>query len=269
MGAAIAVATPSATARSCSLRGCPAGDRRVRGRRRLPPLPASRPRDPHRRVVPPGPAAHLLSVAVCLALAAAYVVTRWSSSDRWDTCSVSTSAPPSPRLPWSTGRPASCGHGQSPHDLDTDVLDGLDACREALAQTHPGAADAEVLACSSAGGGLRIAVVGNEELVTAEAGRRVALSSGGKVVAVLSRVSDDAVYLGLGLARPDVVLLTGVPTAVTRTASCWARSGSPRVGGTDRWWSQATRGSGAVASCWTGCRGGHRQRGPADRGARS
>ncbi len=41
-----------------------------------------------------------------------------------------------------------------------------------------------MLACSSAGGGLRIAVVGNEELVTAEAGRRVALSSGGKVVAV-------------------------------------------------------------------------------------
>ena len=40
-----------------------------------------------------------------------------------------------------------------------------------------------MLACSSAGGGLRIAVVGNEELVTAEAGRRVALSSGGKVVA--------------------------------------------------------------------------------------
>ena len=47
-----------------------------------------------------------------------------------------------------------------------------------------------MLACSSAGGGLRIAVVGNEELVTAEAGRRVALSSGGKVVAVrpLARV---------------------------------------------------------------------------------
>ena len=44
-----------------------------------------------------------------------------------------------------------------------------------------------MLACSSAGGGLRIAVVGNEELVTAEAGRRVALSSGGKVVTVALR----------------------------------------------------------------------------------
>jgi uncharacterized protein (TIGR01319 family) len=94
--------------------------------------------------------------------------------------------------------------------LDTDVLDGLDACRAELAQTRPEVERAEVLACSSAGGGLRIAVVGSEELVTAEAGRRVALSSGGKVVAVLSRVSDDAHYLDLGrTAAPDVVLLTG------------------------------------------------------------
>jgi len=95
-------------------------------------------------------------------------------------------------------------------DGSGDVLDGFDACRAKLAQQHPNAADAEVLACSSAGGGLRIAVVGNEELVTAEAGRRVALSSGGKVVAVLGRTSAEAAYLELvETARPDVVLLTG------------------------------------------------------------
>ena len=91
-----------------------------------------------------------------------------------------------------------------------DVLDGIDACRAELARQHPAAGDAEVLACSSAGGGLRIAVVGNEELVTAEAGRRVALSSGGKVVSVLGRVSQDAAYRDLGhKTRPDVLLLTG------------------------------------------------------------
>lgn len=91
-----------------------------------------------------------------------------------------------------------------------DVLDGLEACRAELARTWPEAADAEVLACSSAGGGLRIAVVGHEELVTAEAGRRVALSSGGKVVAVLSRQSSDESYAELErTTRPDVVLLTG------------------------------------------------------------
>lgn len=97
-----------------------------------------------------------------------------------------------------------------------DVLDGYDACLAALVAADPRASGAEVLACSSAGGGLRIAVVGNEELVTAEAGRRVALSSGGKVVDVIAaadhqgRVPGDAPYRALrDTTRPDVVLLTG------------------------------------------------------------
>jgi uncharacterized protein (TIGR01319 family) len=114
-----------------------------------------------------------------------------------------------------------------------DVLDGYDACLAALVAQDPRAAGADVLACSSAGGGLRIAVVGNEELVTAEAGRRVALSSGGKVVDVIAAAGRDAegalhrslnstllgstilssTTLGSTLlsstTRPDVVLLTG------------------------------------------------------------
>ncbi|HEU4338222.1 MAG TPA: glutamate mutase L, partial [Nocardioides sp.] len=90
-----------------------------------------------------------------------------------------------------------------------DVLDGYDACVAALAQQDARALDADVLACSSAGGGLRIAVVGNEELVTAEAGRRVALSSGGKVVLVLHGGLDDAKLAELRAAEPDVVLLVG------------------------------------------------------------
>jgi uncharacterized protein (TIGR01319 family) len=91
--------------------------------------------------------------------------------------------------------------------IDTDVLDGYDACVAELAATDPRAGEATVLACSSAGGGLRIAVVGNEELVTAEAGRRVALSSGGKVVTVRSVAQGDD--LDLTADAPDVVLLTG------------------------------------------------------------
>jgi uncharacterized protein (TIGR01319 family) len=90
-----------------------------------------------------------------------------------------------------------------------DVLDGYDACVEALAAEHPGARRAQVLACSSAGGGLRIAVVGNEELVTAEAGRRVALSSGGKVVLVLAGGLDRDKLGTLRAAAPDVLLLVG------------------------------------------------------------
>jgi uncharacterized protein (TIGR01319 family) len=97
--------------------------------------------------------------------------------------------------------------------VDTDVLDGWDACRAELVRADPRAADAEVLACSSAGGGLRIGVVGNEELVTAEAGRRVALSSGGRVVHVASGgpeggLDADAVT-ALREARPDLLLLVG------------------------------------------------------------
>lgn len=95
-----------------------------------------------------------------------------------------------------------------PTTIGTDVLDGYDACLAELAATDPRATGAEVLACSSAGGGLRIAVVGNEELVTAEAGRRVALSSGGKVVGVFAASRGDRLT-DLAEVTPDVVLLTG------------------------------------------------------------
>ena len=100
-----------------------------------------------------------------------------------------------------------------PTTIGTDVLDGYDACLAALVAADPRAAAAGVLACSSAGGGLRIAVVGNEELVTAEAGRRVALSSGGKVVDVVATAGlpphGGVEPLEMRTSRPDVVLLTG------------------------------------------------------------
>jgi uncharacterized protein (TIGR01319 family) len=96
---------------------------------------------------------------------------------------------------------------EHPTTLETDVLDGYDACLVTLADADPRARTAQVLACSSAGGGLRVAVVGNEELVSAEAGRRVALSSGGKVVTVRAVAQGDD--LDVSDARPDVVLLTG------------------------------------------------------------
>lgn len=93
-----------------------------------------------------------------------------------------------------------------------EVMTAYDACLAVLVESDPRAAFAQVRACSSAGGGLRIAVVGNEELVTAEAGRRVALSSGGKVVAVVALASpgaEDDLGTALRAANPDVVLLTG------------------------------------------------------------
>ncbi|GAA3111135.1 methylaspartate mutase accessory protein GlmL [Kribbella aluminosa] len=101
------------------------------------------------------------------------------------------------------------GRAEHRTTIDTDVMDGWHACRAVLEEADRGVRNAEVLACSSAGGGLRIGVVGNEELVTAEAGKRVALSSGGRVVAVVSGGLTATTQKELRKDRPDVVLLLG------------------------------------------------------------
>ncbi|MBR7743658.1 glutamate mutase L [Phycicoccus sp. BSK3Z-2] len=92
-----------------------------------------------------------------------------------------------------------------PTTVGTDVMDGVDAVRQELGAGD----DVEVLACSSAGGGLRLAVVGYEREVTAEAGSRVGLSAGARVVHVASGPMAGADVTALRAARPDVVLLVG------------------------------------------------------------
>jgi uncharacterized protein (TIGR01319 family) len=87
----------------------------------------------------------------------------------------------------------------------TDVMDGIDACRSTLGV----APDVATLACSSAGGGLRLAVVGYERVVTAEAGHRVGLSAGARVSYVASGPLDAAGVRELLANSPDVVLLVG------------------------------------------------------------
>lgn len=94
-----------------------------------------------------------------------------------------------------------------PTTATTDVLDALHAVVDDLSRVA-GRPD-DVLACSSAGGGLRIAVVGYERVVTAEAGHRVALSAGGKVVHVHAGQLDASGLDALRSSRPDVVLLVG------------------------------------------------------------
>jgi uncharacterized protein (TIGR01319 family) len=98
------------------------------------------------------------------------------------------------------------GTASSPTTVDTDVMDGVDAVRASLArhgEPH------EVLVCSSAGGGLRLAVVGYEREVTAEAGHRVGLSAGAKVVHVATGEMSGADVAALRAASPDLVLLVG------------------------------------------------------------
>ena len=96
-----------------------------------------------------------------------------------------------------------------PTTLATDVLDGLDAVRAELAAAVPGVRVEEVLLCSSAGGGLRLAVVGYERAITAEAGYRVGLSAGARVVHVAAGRLDIAAISELVAAQPDVVLVVG------------------------------------------------------------
>ncbi len=107
------------------------------------------------------------------------------------------------------------GMASTPTTVGTDVMDGYAAVLDALVPPHsraapsPGGARPRVLMCSSAGGGLRLAVVGYERLVTAEAGRRVGLSAGAKVVHVGAGPLTGADVRALRSSRPDILLLVG------------------------------------------------------------
>ena len=97
------------------------------------------------------------------------------------------------------------GTAETPTTRGTDVLDGCRLLAERLGAGH----DVTRLACSSAGGGLRLAVVGYERQVTAEAGYRVGLSAGAKVVHVASGKLDDGEVRAVERALPDLILLVG------------------------------------------------------------
>lgn len=106
-----------------------------------------------------------------------------------------------------------------------DVVEGLDQVKASLLAEHyakvspaqmspaqmPPADAAEIptFAASSAGGGLRIAVVGYEPDVTAEAGRRAALSAGGKITQVHAGLLSEASVVDVVGDDTDLILLVG------------------------------------------------------------
>lgn len=101
------------------------------------------------------------------------------------------------------------GEAQHRTTIDTDVHEGLEAALDAL-HGGVGAVPDRMTACSSAGGGLRVGVVGLVDVLTTEAARRAALGAGARVVNVVTG--------GLGGAEdarellqtdPDIVLLVG------------------------------------------------------------
>jgi uncharacterized protein (TIGR01319 family) len=111
--------------------------------------------------------------------------------------------------------------------IDTDVLDGFDGALEALEPSVYKLRDAHVLACSSAGGGLRVAVVGLERDLTAEAARLAALSAGARVDTILAGRAPRFAQLEEDV--PDIVLVTGGTdggdsTALLHAAEALAKS---------------------------------------------
>src|SRR4029453_12780955 len=74
----------------------------------------------------------------------------------------------------------------------------------------------EIVACSSAGGGLRLAVVGYEELISAEAGHRAALSAGARVLHVAAGRLGDAALSVLRAVAPDAGAVRPRSSGTTR-----------------------------------------------------
>jgi uncharacterized protein (TIGR01319 family) len=87
-----------------------------------------------------------------------------------------------------------------------DLAAGAEA---AVAAAVQGRAAGEVLMCSSAAGGLRVAVIGLEPQLTLEAGRCAAATAGARVVASCAGVLDAGGADALVKVAPDVVLLAG------------------------------------------------------------
>jgi uncharacterized protein (TIGR01319 family) len=89
----------------------------------------------------------------------------------------------------------------------SDLAAGAEAAAD---QAVPaGSSASELLMCSSAAGGLRVAVIGLEAQLTLEAGRRAAASAGARVVASFAGVLTPVEVESLVVVAPDVVLLTG------------------------------------------------------------
>lgn len=90
-------------------------------------------------------------------------------------------------------------------DLAVGMQDALDSAAEGA---RSGRVD-EVLACSSAGGGLRVAVIGLERRLTVESARRAAATAGARIVSAHAGVLGHEALAEISSVAPDVVLLTG------------------------------------------------------------
>jgi uncharacterized protein (TIGR01319 family) len=91
----------------------------------------------------------------------------------------------------------------------TDIGRGIESLTAELRTSGTRTSVDETIACSSAGGGLRVAVVGLEPRLTLEAARRTAATAGARIVAAYAGRLDGEASRALAAPSPDVILLTG------------------------------------------------------------
>ena len=98
---------------------------------------------------------------------------------------------------------------RAPTTATTDVRIGIDAALGRLGPLAAGVGPADILACSSAAGGLRMISIGLVPELSSEAARRAALGAGPKIVGHHSHELSDEEVSRIAAAMPDVVLLAG------------------------------------------------------------
>ncbi|ADU52311.1 glutamate mutase, MutL [Thermaerobacter marianensis DSM 12885] len=117
-------------------------------------------------------------------------------------------------------QPRLLARAQAPTTYATGLEQGLDAALAALEQAYgaPLPPFRHRLACSSAGGGLRMVAVGLVPGLTAEAARRAALGAGARLLATFSGSLGPADRDRLAELNPDIVLVAGGTDGGNRTA---------------------------------------------------
>ncbi|MCM2252111.1 MAG: methylaspartate mutase accessory protein GlmL [Ramlibacter sp.] len=98
---------------------------------------------------------------------------------------------------------------KAPTSADTDVRIGIDQAMRALRGATGARAGTDVLACSSAAGGLRMISVGLVPQLSSEAARRAALGAGAKMVGHYSHELGACELAAIVASRPDIILLAG------------------------------------------------------------
>lgn len=108
-----------------------------------------------------------------------------------------------------TGECRVLGTSRAPTTARADLAEGYEAALKDLNRAAGPQEYGQILACSSAAGGLRVVAAGLVPELTAEAARRAALSAGARVLKAYSyELSEREIKEAEGL-RPDIILLTG------------------------------------------------------------